>query len=94
MQVHHAARLGQARVQAGMQVPGRGIGRILTRQSLGVVRVEQQELPGRDAREMPAAGIHQELRAVSGYRDAQMIGHRFVHVEAREPAERRGQVHA
>jgi hypothetical protein len=92
MHVHHAARMRAQPVNRAMQPPGRGIGRAGPVHRFRVVGIQQQQVRGPDSGEVHLVGIHQEPRAVTADRKAEMIGHRLVHVQPRGPAEGRRHV--
>ena len=79
-------------MQVRMQVPGGGVWRTGACDRGFVARVQQQQLAGTDAREMPSVRIHQEAAAVFRDGKAEMVGDRLVPVEPGRPAKCRGQV--
>ena len=82
-----AARMRHAPVDATMERPGRGIGSIRPHHRRLVFSIEQQKLACLDTREMTAPRVHQELRSRFIDGETEMVGDRFVHIEAGRPAE-------
>jgi len=90
--VQDAARLWQALVQLGMQVPRGRIRRIGSVEHTRVAGVEQQQIAGAHAREVAAHRVEQELAPVVGHCHAEMVGDRLVQPQPRRPSERGGQI--
>ena len=87
--VQHATRLRHVPVQMRMEVPRRRIG--VGARLLGI---EQQQFARSHAGEVPAAGIEEELPAVVGHGDTEVVGDALVEIESGRPAERGRQVAA
>jgi hypothetical protein len=76
-------------VEMGVEEPRRRIGLRVDALAPGPGGVEQEEIARLDAREVGALRVQEELLAIVADRGAEVVGHRFVHAQARRPAERR-----
>ena len=85
--MHRTARMRHMAVQAGMQPPSGGIGRILALGAFGIIGVDHPEVRGADTAEMTPR-IDQELRPLIIDRHREMIGHPLMHPFARGEAKR------
>ncbi len=87
--VQHAARVRHMAVQMRVEEPRGRIG-----VGAGPRGVEQQQLARPHAREVPPARIEEELPAVVGDGDTEMVGDALVEIEPGRPAERGRQLAA
>jgi hypothetical protein len=79
--MHRAARVGDVAVEAGVQAPCGGVGRVVARGAVGVVGVDHPEVGGPDPAEV-LLGIDQEFRPVLVDGKREMVGDALVHVLA------------
>ena len=86
--------MGQCAVNAAMQAPSGGVGRIGAVHRAGVIGVNLDQARGRDARKMAAIGVDQKPRAFRIGGKAKVVGHRLVQVQLDRPAKGRGKVDA
>ena len=93
MDVHGAAGVGAMAVKPSVQAPSGGVRRVGTFQSLGIIGVDQEKVRGFDPAEMHLIWVHQELGAIVIHRQAEVVGHGLVHVQARRPAEGGRHIH-
>src|SRR5271156_518191 len=81
MTVQQHAGLRPSPVDAPVNGPGRGVGRVRPLHHLGIVGVEPKKVARSDLREMLPARIHEETLAVLRQRGAEVIADAFVPVE-------------
>ncbi|MNP20897.1 hypothetical protein D3C76_1134940 [compost metagenome] len=67
----------------------RGVGTV---ERAGIVGVHQDQVAGADFRKVLAVGIDQELAAIGGHRQAEMVGDGLVQAEASGPTEGAGKI--
>ena len=85
---------GPQPVQRAVDAPGGRIRRVGALHDGRIVDVEQEQVAGLDAGEMPPAGVDQDAPALGVEGEAEMVGDRLVPAEARRQPERRRQIDA
>src|SRR5277367_2712587 len=94
MTVQQHAGLRLSPVDAPVNGPGRGVGRVRPLHHVGIIGVEPKKVARSDLREMLPTRIHEETLAVLRQRGAEVIADAFVPVELDSEPESRCQIDA